>query len=162
MDGNSRRIKKTMKKYITQKDFSVLGWLLMEKLREHQHTFDFVLGIKNGGLNVSTPIATEFKKPHHSIRISFYDGEQRLTKPLVDDFEKLKFVKTAGKFLWVDDIIDSGSTLRWFIENTGLKMSEDFQIATIHWCKENSPDLQPNFYVDLKDKNDWIVYPWEM
>lgn len=151
-----------MKRYITEKDFSYLGWVLMEKLNDHKHKFDFVLGIRNGGLNISNPIAKQFNKPHHSVRISFYDGEQRLEIPQVDDWDKLKFLQTAGKFLWVDDIIDSGSTLRWFIGHTGLKIDKNFMVATIHWCKENSPDLQPNFYVELKDKNDWIVYPWEI
>lgn len=151
-----------MKRYITEKDFSYLGWSLMERLRDHQHKFNFVLGIRNGGLNISTPIASKFEKPHHSIRISFYDGEQRLTTPHVDDLDKLTFLKTAGKFLWVDDIVDSGSTLKWFIANTGLKMGEDFWVAAIHWCRDNSPDLQPHFYVEVKDRNDWIVYPWEI
>ena len=137
-----------MKKYITQNEFQNLNRTLINKLDGHK--FDFILGIRNGGLNVSTPVAAQFNMPHHSIRISFYDQEQRLLKPIIDDWDKIEFLKSKKNFLWVDDIIDSGSTLRWFIENTGLKLNKDFKVATLHWCKENSPDLEPTFYVEIK------------
>lgn len=151
-----------MKRYITQKEFQVLNQQLIDKLNGYEAQFDFILGIRNGGLNVSTPLSIKFDKPHHSIRISFYDQEQRLLRPRIDDLPKMDWLKSQKNFLWVDDIIDSGSTLRWFINYTGLKPKKDFDVATIHWCKENSPDLEPSFYVEVKDKNDWIVYPWEV
>ncbi len=151
-----------MKKYITQIEFSKSLLKLISQIEKSGVEFDYVLGIKNGGLNVSTPIADHFDKPHYGIQISFYDGSQRLTDPIVD-MDKLNIVKIKfhGKCLWVDDIIDSGGTLKWFIENTGLKIDKDFIVATLHWCEENSPNLKPHFFVERKAKSDWIVYPWE-
>jgi hypoxanthine phosphoribosyltransferase len=134
----------------------------MEKLNDRIDEFDVILGIKNGGINVSKPIASFFNKPHLDIHISFYDGEQKLIEPQLKEInnciiEKLK----DNKFLLVDDIVDSGSTLKWFIDNTGLKKGVDFSVASIHWCEENSPDLMPEFFVSKKSKFDWIYFPWE-
>jgi hypoxanthine phosphoribosyltransferase len=153
-----------MKVYINQVQFNTHLLRLLEKLNGKMDDFDVVLGIKNGGLNVSLPISDFFSKPHWDIHISFYDGDQRLTEPFVDK-DKLDIYRKKwnfNKLLWVDDIIDSGSTLRWFINNTGLKKGVDFSVASIHWCEDNSPDLEPEFFVNKKSKLDWVVYPWEI
>ena len=154
-----------MKCYIQHEDFIFELLSLMGKIQHDHPDFDFVLGIKNGGLHLSERIAKHFHKPHRSVLISFYDtDDKRLDSPRVDDFtliEELK-AKKHGTFLLVDDIIDSGSTLRWFIKHTGLERDKDFKVATMHWCSENSPDLKPHWYVANKHKTDWIVYPWEV
>lgn len=153
-----------MKKYITQQEFSSLLLKLLEQLNRHRDEFDVVLGIKNGGINISQPVADFLQKPHWDIHISFYDGEQRLIEPHVKE-DKLDIYRTKwnfNKLLWVDDIVDSGSTLKWFIDKTGLKKGVDFSVATIHWCPAASPTLEPEFFVETKKENEWIVYPWEV
>jgi hypoxanthine phosphoribosyltransferase len=154
-----------MKKYISEKDFDSLLFRIIDTTFQYKDKFNFVVGIKNGGLNISVPLAEDLKLPHQSIHISFYNGEEKMNSPVISSNDLPRILsmkqKIGGPFLWVDDIIDSGSTLQWFLDYTGLKMGKDFYVATLHWCKENSPNLQPNFYVELKDKRDWIVYPWE-
>jgi hypoxanthine phosphoribosyltransferase len=53
-----------------------------------------------------------------------------------------------NKVLIVDDICDSGLTLRKY----------NLPTATIH-TKETA-SIQPKFHYEIVDK-DWIVYPWE-
>ena len=149
-----------MKIYINQVQFNTHLLRLLEKLNGKMDDFDVVLGIKNGGLNVSKPIANFFNKQHLDIHISYYIGEQKLFEPQIEKIDNLDIFK-SNKFLLVDDIVDSGSTLKWFIDKTGFKKGEDFSVASIHWCEENSPDLEPEFFVNKKLKLDWIVYPWE-
>jgi hypoxanthine phosphoribosyltransferase len=62
--------------------------------------------------------------------------------PLTDQITKNTLI--------VDDISDSGKTLKSFINNF---------IATIHYC--NNSLVKPSYYVFLKKENTWIVYPWE-
>ncbi len=139
--------------------------LLLKSIKPIKKDYDFVLGIENGGRPLSEYLALNLNKPHYAVRISFYDkDDQRLFFPLVkgqDRIDKLK-KKLFGKFLWVDDIVDSGSTLRWFIKETGLQKGKDFSVVSLHWCPENSPDLKPEFYVEEKKKSEWVVYPWEV
>lgn len=154
-----------MKQFISHEDFIFELLFLIGKIKHDHINFDSILGIKNGGLHLSQRIAQHFKKPHHSVLISFYDkDDKRLETPRVDNYTLLEELKSKkhGKFLFVDDIIDSGSTLRWFMTHTGLERDKDFLVVTMHWCPENSPDLKPHFYVANKHKDEWVVYPWEV
>jgi hypoxanthine phosphoribosyltransferase len=61
--------------------------------------------------------------------------------------------KTLGNILIVDDICDSGETLKRF------KFEENVLTATIH--HKQSAAVEPNFFYSLVPENKWIVYPWE-
>jgi hypoxanthine phosphoribosyltransferase len=60
---------------------------------------------------------------------------------------------TIGNILIVDDICDSGKTLKKF------KFEENIYTATLHW--KQSADYQPNYFWEIAYENEWIVYPWE-
>ena len=58
-----------------------------------------------------------------------------------------------GNILVVDDICDSGKTLKHF------KFEENVYTATIHY--KTSAEYEPHFWYKLAQLNEWIVYPWE-
>jgi hypoxanthine phosphoribosyltransferase len=58
-----------------------------------------------------------------------------------------------GNILIVDDICDSGKTLKKF------KFEENVYTATLHW--KQSSEYQPNYFWEIAYENEWIVYPWE-
>lgn len=58
-----------------------------------------------------------------------------------------------GNILIVDDICDSGQTLKQF------KFEENIYTATLHW--KQSSEYQPNYFWEIAYENEWIVYPWE-
>lgn len=58
-----------------------------------------------------------------------------------------------GNILIVDDICDSGKTLKRF------KFENDVYTATLHW--KQSAEYQPNYFWEIAYENEWIVYPWE-
>jgi hypoxanthine phosphoribosyltransferase len=60
---------------------------------------------------------------------------------------------TIGNILIVDDICDSGRTLKRF------KFEENIYTATLHW--KQSSEYQPNYFWEIAYENEWIVYPWE-
>ena len=60
---------------------------------------------------------------------------------------------TFGNILIVDDICDSGKTLRQF------KFEENIYTATLHW--KQSAEYQPHYFWEIAYENEWIVYPWE-
>ena len=63
------------------------------------------------------------------------------------------FMRTPGNLLLVDDICDSGKTLKPF-EN-----EERVYTVTLH--HKTSAITEPNFFWRLAPTNEWIVYPWE-
>ena len=58
-----------------------------------------------------------------------------------------------GNILIVDDICDSGKTLKRF------KFENNVYTATLHY--KSSAEYEPNFWWRMAYENEWIVYPWE-
>ena len=74
----------------------------------------------------------------------------RLSIPFVS---QAQIQTTIGNILIVDDICDSGKTLKKF------KFEENVYTATLHW--KQSSEYQPNYFWEIAYENEWIVYPWE-
>jgi hypoxanthine phosphoribosyltransferase len=129
---------------------------LIRDIRKSCIPFDIVVGIKNGGLHVSVPISMALHLPHDDVHISFYDeNDERLSQPAISDIHVY-----GKKILLVDDLVDSGATLKHFKEQTGLEQGKDFYMACLYWKEHGEFGEKPDFWVDLKDG--WITFPWEI
>lgn len=138
------------KVYYTEVYINHMIALLINKIVQSGRKFDKVIGIANGGLNISTKIAAELGLPHSEVHISFYDGTEKRKEPKI-----ILTDKPAKNVLIVDDLIDEGHTLKAFDEIYGLT---DNAVAVLFWNR-NCLYL-PDFYVAEKP-NAWIVFPWE-
>lgn len=92
-----------------------------------------VYGLARGGLIPAVMISHRLKLPFMSIENADKDYD---------------------KILIVDDICDSGDTLKRFIE-----YPDEIVTATIHY--KSSSVYEPNFWYRLAYEDEWIVYPWE-
>lgn len=144
--------------YINYSKFETLLKKLYHKI-DRGGVPSLIVGIANGGLNISKPLANWFQCEHISVSIHFYDGEKIGGKPYFFDIPPLP--ADMKNVLVVDDILDTGTTLKFFMEKTGLVHKENFQIATLHWNQDSKSGLIPDYWVDKKKENTWIVYPWE-
>ncbi len=145
-----------MKLYITREQFSTMLTQLCSQILPIKDQFTHVVGIERGGIPISSWLADTLGKKHHSILISRYGDREQPNGLHICRIIDLP----RTPFLLVDDIVDSGETIQYFKE---LKCNfiPKFWVATLHWCPENSPHQKPDFYVDIKKKGDWIIYPWE-
>lgn len=110
-----------------------------------------VVGIANGGLHISRPLAARLGLTHSSIRISHYDGQIQRVVPIIEGCLPQK-----TRNLIVDDLIDGGFTMNTFAQYFGLEGNET---AVLFWWHKSS--FTPTYYV--KEKPDkWIVWPWEI
>ena len=91
-----------------------------------------IYGLPRGGL----PIAVELS--------------HRLDLPLLMNYYDRKVV-TDKKILVVDDIADTGNTLKDFGNKHNI-------ICTLHYHQQSI--VKPDYYVEEKGDK-WIVYPWE-
>jgi len=58
-----------------------------------------------------------------------------------------------GNILIIDDICDSGQTLKRF------KFEENVYTVTLHY--KTTAEYEPHFWWKIAPENEWIVYPWE-
>lgn len=133
---------------------------LMDKLattiENSQYQFDYIIGIENGGLHISKPLAKRFNKLHASIKISFYGGGTEKHKDPIVDLKGIVFYPDRS-YLFVDDLVDSGSTFDYLAK--ALPAGTNYKTAVLFWKKHNEYDVVPNFYA-AKKPDAWIEFPW--
>ena len=121
-----------------------VGWGELEesvsKLVSNIKEVDYVVGIPRGGLIIAVMISHRLGIKHMTI--------DHLEKLEEDGFELIK-----KRILIVDDISDSGQTLKRY-------KKDGYTTATLD--VRNSTITVPDHYVNWLDNTNWIVYPWEM
>lgn len=147
--------------HIDQNTFEKMIGSLYNLIKEDGTNFDFVVGIAEGGLPISSALSYLLKKPHKKIKISLYETNSS-KKRSIPHIEILDNIDTNSHFLLVDDIVDSGETIKHFQDKTQFKQGKHFKIASLHWYPHGDFKIIPDFYSDIKHENTWIIYPWEI
>ena len=143
----------TDKIYITQSDVSALTQNVYDRLLKKEPPITKIVGIANGGLNVSIPLSKMFDLPHQQLRISFYEGDFI--------FDKQTFTHDDNDVvLLVDDLIDSGKTIKYFCEKYNMCQGKDLFVACLYYKFDNDHFQYANFYAEEKPDG-WVHFPWE-
>jgi len=124
-----------MKTYVSYKQYEEMVDKISVWVKHMSNEIDnigAIYGLPRGGL----PIAVELS--------------HRLNLPLLMNYYDRKVV-TDKKVLVVDDIADTGNTLKDFDNENNV-------ICTLHYHQQSV--VKPNYYVEEKGDR-WIVYPWE-
>lgn len=143
------------KEYISQEKIDCYINELYNKI--NKNNYDIVIGIEKGGLNISIPLAKKMNVKHESIKISYYNDKDELQENPIIDINHNIF-KENKNILIIDDLVDSGSTLKKIKEilkqydckfSFGvLYITKRFENEIDYWC-EYKPDC-------------WLVFPWEI
>lgn len=134
---------------VSQSEIDNMIQELVRQIQADERRFLRVVGIANGGLPVSKPLAVALDLPHESVRISHYDGQILRPVPIIEGR-----LSQSTDNLVVDDLIDKGWTYNTFDKHYGL---EGNAVAVLFW---NPIGPKPDFYVEKKPTA-WIVFPWE-
>ena len=118
---------------VTWRRFQRLVDALAQKVIDRGDKYEGIYGIARGGLIPAVVLSHKLKLPFITNLNSMY----------------------SKQFLVVDDISDTGETLRRVMRTDVFKYAKT---ATLHYHKQSI--VEPDFWVEEKDK-DWIVYPWE-
>jgi len=134
------------KLYLTTQQ--IKEWIdnLVDQIKVCGKQYSHVVGIREGGINISQPLAKALDLCHYTVKISYYDAPGIVES---DNYQG------GSGGLVVDDLIDTGRTMRTFQQTFG-----QHDIAVLLWDQEREPKA-PAFYAALKPK-DWVVFPWEV
>lgn len=142
-----------------------VSWPRLEELVEElsrkisrDYEFDMLVGILRGGMIVAHLLSDilgvdEIYPVGCSSYVDIYKRSgMRIYHPLiVDDL-------SSRRILLVDDVADSGGTLRGVIEKVIIpKRPKEYRTATLHIKPWST--FRPDYFVEVVDA--WIVYPWE-
>jgi hypoxanthine phosphoribosyltransferase len=120
------------KRYLNWNDVDRAINRLVASIHTSGIKFEVVGGLPRGGLIAAVMLS------------------HRLSIPFV---AQANIASVAGDILVVDDICDTGKTLKRF------KFENNIYTAALHW--KQSSEYQPHYFWEIAYENEWIVYPWE-
>mgnify|MGYP003117559397 FL=1 len=132
------------KKYISWEDIDKQVNSLASQINSNTGAeVDYVVGIPRGGLILAVMLSHKLGIKHMTV--------DHLEK-LEEDIMMPSFDINKRKILIVDDISDSGQTLKTYKMQGHTTATLDVRNTTI---------TKPDFYCNWLENTDWIVYPWE-
>lgn len=131
---------------------------LVEKIRKNGFKPDIIVGVSRGGWPPARVLSDLMGNPNlANVRAEFYLGvaetkeEPVLTQPVS--------MKVAGKkVLVVDEVADTGKTLKLVKEHIIEQGATEVKIATVYYKPWSI--VKPDYYE--KETSCWIVFPWEI
>jgi xanthine phosphoribosyltransferase len=128
---------------------------LVDKCRDFEP--EILLAVARGGLTLSHLMAQALNMRNlYTLNSIHYEGELKL-----DTFNifNIPDVSHAKKVLIVDDIVDSGETMREILKVLREKFpTVEFKLATLFYKK--TAVLQPDY--TIREANQWIDFFWEI
>jgi hypothetical protein len=131
---------------------------LAEKIRKNNFKPDIIVGVSRGGWPPARVMSDLLDNPNlANVRAEFYlgvaetKGEPTLTQPVS--------MKIAGKkVLVVDEVADTGKSLKLVKEHIIEKGATEVKIATVYYKPWSI--VKPDYYE--RETSNWIVFPWEI
>jgi hypoxanthine phosphoribosyltransferase len=150
----------------TELEFDVPTWnqvydmllSLADKIRKEGFKPEVIVGVSRGGWPPARILSDLLGNPNlANVKAEFYlgvaetKGEPSLTQPVS--------VKVAGKkVLIVDEVADTGKSLKLVRQHIAEQGAAELRIATIYLKPWSI--VKPDYYE--KETRHWIVFPWEI
>jgi len=149
--------------YVNYDEYHGLIEKLALKVHESGWQFDTILCLARGGLRPGDILSRVFDVPLAIMSTSSYRAEAGTVQGHLDIAHYITTPRgeIAGRVLLVDDLADSGHTLRAVID----QLRHDYPPITelrsaVIWTKACSV-FQPDYTVDFLPTNPWIHQPFE-
>ncbi len=144
------------KHYVSYEELQKKCILLAEKIQKNKFFPDMIVSVTRWWLLSAYFLADMLGvKSIETINISTRDGHKSWE---IKDSTKIPKDFTEFKTLIVDDLIDSGKTMKYILNQYTFNPLQT-KIATLY-CKKDA-SIKPDFFVEETASHDWIVFPYE-
>lgn len=135
-----------------------LAYKVSKKITDSALDFDVVIGIARGGFAPARQVCDFLNiKSLSAIQIRHYTGgaeekeDVEITDPVDIDLKDLNV-------LLVDDVNDSGKTLKAAVDHIKTKESATINTAVLH--EKDNTSLKADFVGDYLSEWEWLIYQW--
>ena len=145
--------------------FEVLSWdftyqlliELAEKIRKSNYRPDLILGISRGGWPPARVISDFLENPNiANIKVEFYTDVSKMSKePIIT--QTISTPVEGKNILLVDDVADTGKTLKLVYNKLIENNAKDIKVATLYYKPKSI--FKPDFF--MMNTKAWVVFPWE-
>lgn len=150
--------------YVSWSEYREKIEALAAKIYHADWEFNQIICLARGGLRIGDTLSRIYRKPLAILSAAAYGGAEGRDRGEIRVSRHLSMTtETVGRrVLLVDDLVDSGLSLRTAIEWLGREHGEEVEeIRTaVLWYKAVST-FTPDFYVDYLPDNPWIHQPFE-
>ncbi len=133
---------------------------LAKKIKKSGYKPDVIVAVARGGWIPGRILCDHLEirelysvKTEHWGIVATQTGEVRITQPLNVDL-------SGKKVLIVDDVADTGETIKVVLDHVKSFSPADVKIAVIDYKKTST--FTPDYYAALMEDWKWIVYPWSL
>ena len=148
--------------YVSWDEYHLLTERLALKVAHSGWEFDQILCLARGGMRPGDVLSRVFDKPLAIMATSSYRNESGTIQGRLDmaKFITLPHGELGGRVLLVDDLSDSGVTLKAVVERLrGMPAISELRSAVI-WTKAVST-YTPDYFVEMLPTSPWIHQPFE-
>jgi uncharacterized protein len=148
--------------YVSWDEYHLLTERLALKVHASGWQFDQILCLARGGMRPGDVLSRVFDKPLGIMSTSSYRAEAGTIQGRLDIAKYITMPKgeLAGRVLLVDDLADSGVTLKAVVERLrGMPAISELRSAVI-WTKKVSA-YTPDYFVEMLETSPWIHQPFE-
>ncbi|NIO36700.1 phosphoribosyltransferase [Candidatus Bathyarchaeota archaeon] len=130
---------------------------LAEKIREDDFKPDVIVGVSRGGWLPARVMSDLLENPEiANVKAEFYLGvAQTKGEPLIT--QPVSVSVMDKEVLLMDDVADTGKSLRLVKSHLKEKGATEVKIATIYYKPWSV--VIPDYYE--KETTSWIIFPWE-
>src|SRR5260370_28475234 len=130
---------------------------LAQQIRKDQYPPDIIVGVSRGGWPPARVMNDLLENPNlANMKVEFYkdigvrNKRPRITQPVT--------MEVVGKrVLVVDDVSDTGHSLRIVANHLHRKPVKEIRVCTIYMKPQSI--IRPDYYARTTRK--WIIFPWE-
>ncbi len=147
--------------YVSWDEYHLLIERLALKVHASGWEFDQILCLARGGLRPGDVLSRVFDKPLAIMSTSSYRAEAGTVQGRLDIAETITMPKgkLAGRVLLVDDLADSGVTLKAVVERLRASPAIGELRSAVIWTKGVSV-FQPDYQVEFLATSPWIHQPF--
>jgi len=148
--------------YVSWDEYHMLIERLALKVAHSDWSFDQILCLARGGMRPGDVLSRVFDKPLAIMSTSSYRAETGTIQGRLDIAKYITMPKgeLAGRVLLVDDLADSGITLKAVVDRLRAMPSISELRSAVIWVKAQS-SYMPDYHVELLPTSPWIHQPFE-
>lgn len=160
------------KLFITADELLIDSYRLAKKIYDSGFKPTFMAALWRGGTLVGCPVQ-EFlahkgiEADHIAVRTSRYTGIEKADETVkIHGFDYIiKRISNTDKLLIVDDVFDTGITIKAVIEKLKKKARAntpaEIKVAAVYYKPmNNKTSIKPDFYIH--ETGNWLVFPHEL
>ena len=148
--------------YVSWDEYHMLIERLALKVSHSGWAFDQILCLARGGMRPGDVLSRVFDKPLAIMATSSYRAESGTLQGRLDMAKYITLPRgdLGGRVLLVDDLADSGITLRAVVDRLREQRAITELRSAVIWVKAVS-SYRPDYFVELLSTSPWIHQPFE-